>query len=116
MNSIETDDTVEIVNLSAQLAVRLARNLPDYQRKVSSSHVSQLREAMESGKWKLSPDALVISRRSGYDEIENGQHRVLARVQAGSALKEKIPVLLLTRGDGYGQEAWIGFERWSFTF
>lgn len=98
MPSATTPADVRIVDLTRELATELARHIPDYQRKIRPEHVDRLARDMTNGNWYLSPDAVsVVANGAGPEALENGQHRVLARMKADPA--GPVPVIMLSRTD-----------------
>lgn len=74
---------VEIRTIKPTEAAMMLENLFEGQRKVRESHVLRLTEDMRLGRFRLSPDALLICK----GKTANGQHRLAAVVRSGLAQK-----------------------------
>lgn len=93
----DNTETVQIVDLTHELATELAELIPDYQRQLRTEHINRLARDMTAGQWRLAPTAISIisDGNGGYQALENGQHRVLGRLQADPP--GPVPVILLVR-------------------
>jgi hypothetical protein len=78
------NNTVEIVELSRELATDLSGVIPSFQRKLREPWVSEIAKEMSLGRWELSPDAITVTldANNQYVALVNGQHRVMARLRA----------------------------------
>ena len=92
-----TTETVQIVDLTHDLASTLAERIPDYQRNQRPAHIERLARDMSNGNWSLAPGAIAVisDGNGGFEALEDGQHRVLARLKATPP--GPVPVILLVR-------------------
>jgi len=72
---------VEIRRVKPAEASLMLENLFEGQRHIRETHVNRLAEDMRLGRFKLSPDAIVVCR----EKTANGQHRLAAVVKSGLA-------------------------------
>lgn len=78
---MKTDAKAEIVLITPAIAHEWLEDRWPEQRPIRKSHVMRLASDMESGRFKLSPDAIV--RVKG--KLANGQHRLEAVLQSGTS-------------------------------
>lgn len=69
----------EIRKITPAEAEGLLENAFEGQRKRRESHIQRLAEDMRLGRFRLSPDAVLICK----DKLANGQHRLAAVVESG---------------------------------
>jgi len=78
---MKTNVTAEIVKITPEIATEWLAERWGEQRTVRMAHVNRLASDMNSGRFKISPDAIL--RIKG--KLANGQHRLNAVVKAGKA-------------------------------
>jgi len=76
---MKTQATAEMVKITPEMAVEYLADRWGEQRTVRTAHVNRLASDMESGRFKISPDAIL--RVKG--KLANGQHRLEAVVKTG---------------------------------
>lgn len=93
---MNTQTKVEIVDLTRELAEELAEHIPTYQRYARPKWITALAADIDEGRWRLGDSAIVVATDDkGRQQLQNGQHRVLARLDAET--DPECPVILLTR-------------------
>lgn len=93
---MEQEAKVEIVDLTRALATELSEHIPAYQRNLRPRWVKALASDIDAGRWRLADSAIVVATDAdGRGQLQNGQHRVLARLEAEK--DPPCPVIMLTR-------------------
>lgn len=88
---MKTNATVEIMDVSPEIASEWLSDMWDGQRMVRKTHIERLVSDMQSGRFSLSPDAIL--RVNG--KLANGQHRLRAVMKSGKSQ----PFLVMTSDD-----------------
>ncbi len=98
MTSTADASGVKIVNLTLEMAQALAAVIPEYQRAVNRKRVLDYATAMREGRWQLVGDGIVlrVDSKGEIVAVDNAQHRILARIEAGD-IEHEVPIIVLQR-------------------
>ena len=95
-----SSERVRIVNLTRKFAEALVKVIPDHQRGRSNARMIAWAKDMTEGRWQLNNDAFVVVRHpvtGVIESLENGQHRVLARLRVPEEMDVdlQVPVMVM---------------------
>jgi len=88
---VTTEGTVEITDITPDLAMELLKHLHPQQRRLRKDHIENLARAMTGGTFRWNGEPYQLDRDL---QVVNGQHRLGAIVRSGITHKNAIVVVL----------------------
>lgn len=88
------EGTVELMNITPQMATELLSRRHPYQRLLRATHVDALSDAMVRGTWRWVGDPIRLDT-NGF--VIDGQHRLSAVVKSGVTLKNAVVMVVHTK-------------------